>query len=239
MRTTRAAPLPAGALVVRRARPRIRGHLCNLDPSATFAELYGDTPSIAPDQGGRLFSSIWSEPPLRLIGLDNSEVLAALGLDLRIPPRWNTRPRWPWGRALHELVSAGRRHSLPGPPRDHNAELLPLPRPLRPGPRLRHRRSARRSARPWAPRRRRRQPGAATLRRARPRDAARATSRPRQTASKRSPKLDRTSLCAMGVSRRSRLFESLDLADSDLNGTYFKQSAWTSALAVPPELLVI
>jgi hypothetical protein len=74
----------------------------NLDPYAAFAEVYGDTRSIAPNQADRLFSSIWSERALRVVALDDPEVLAALGLDLRISAAVEYPTTMAWSRALHE-----------------------------------------------------------------------------------------------------------------------------------------
>ncbi len=74
---------------------------CNLDPYAAFAEVYGDARSIAPNQAKRALSTIWSERPLQVVDLDNSETLAKLRLDLKISTCTEYRQTMVWSRALH------------------------------------------------------------------------------------------------------------------------------------------
>jgi RES domain len=74
---------------------------CNLDPYAAFAEVYGDTRSIAPNQSQRAMSTIWSERPLLVIDLDNSETLAKLDLDLKISTCTDYKRTMAWSKALH------------------------------------------------------------------------------------------------------------------------------------------
>jgi hypothetical protein len=74
---------------------------CNLDPYAAFAEVYGDTRSIAPNQAGRSLSTIWSERALQVVTLDNSETLAKLDLDLKISTCTEYSRTMAWSKALH------------------------------------------------------------------------------------------------------------------------------------------
>jgi hypothetical protein len=74
----------------------------NEDDYACFAEVYGDSGEIAPSDAGRYLSAVRSTRPLRLLALDDSHVLAALGLDLRIATTVDYARSRLWGLRLHE-----------------------------------------------------------------------------------------------------------------------------------------
>lgn len=66
--------------------------------------MYGNDGVITPREGDRFLSRVWSTRPLRLISLDDGQVLRALGLDLRISATTSYRRTRLWGLRLHDWM---------------------------------------------------------------------------------------------------------------------------------------
>jgi hypothetical protein len=74
----------------------------NEDCFACFGEVYGDRQEIPPDQAERFLSRITYTRPLRVVALDDGEVLAHFRLDLNISASVDYTRTMQWGFALHE-----------------------------------------------------------------------------------------------------------------------------------------
>ncbi len=68
---------------------------------AVFAEVFGDSKQIAPNRGNRYYSRLLPTRPLRLIALEDPEVLAAFGLTTNISASTEYDRTMAWSQELY------------------------------------------------------------------------------------------------------------------------------------------